>query len=124
MKKKFNIKESIVPRLVNKIKTMKALLKDTIGYLFEKICLNLIVQKLYQLGVIVSKENFWSKEIGPRDFLNRNIVSILKKNNKIINHKHFFELLKRNKIFIGKKIVTNANNFISKNQEKNLRVIF
>lgn len=123
MKKIFKIKESIVSRLVNKIKTIKTLLKDSINYLFEKICLNLIVQKLYHLGVIASKENFWSKEIGPRDFLNRNIVRILKNNKKIINHNHFFNLLKRNKIFIGGEKVTSANIFISKNQEKTLNVI-
>ena len=122
MKKNFKIKESLVLRLINKIKNIKALLKDSVNTLFEKICINLIIQKLYQLGIIVSKENFWNKEIGPNDFLNRNIVSILKKNHEIINHKHFFNMLKKHKIFIGNRKVTNANIFISKNQEKSLKV--
>jgi hypothetical protein len=123
MKKKFKIKKSIVSRLVNKIKTIKTLYKESVNNLFEKICINLIIQKLQKLGIIFSKENFWNKEIGPHDFLNRNIVTILKKNQKIINHKHFFNLLKKNKIFIGNKGVTNKNIFISKIQEKSL-IIF
>ena len=116
--KKFEKLKTIL-KLISNFKKITRLNKNN---LLVDLCINILNQKFYEVGVLRPKQSIDKRNITKKNFLKRTVKNIIKTKIPDIKYEEITNLFKKKKVCLNEKIVEDPNLLIGINSERVLDI--
>jgi hypothetical protein len=124
-----NVKINNKHKKIEKLKTVLKLIfnfKNITGLnknkLLVDLCINILNQKFYELGILKPKQSIDKKNITKKNFFKRAVKNIIKTKIPDIKYKEIINLFKKKKVCLNGKIIEDPNLLIGIKSERVLDI--